>query len=111
MLHEPEQRRPRKEDELAAFVLRNFYDDFDIRAAVIHTDTGTEAYQLMRQPDGSSAYQARPDTRGKLDGYLRNVALNKVLLTNEKWPFVLAEPLHADLIIGVDLKARHVGFT
>lgn len=110
MLHEPGQRRTRKEDELAAFVLRNLYDDFDIRAAVMHTNTGTEAYQLLTQRDGS-AYQARPDKRGKLEGYLRNVALNKVLLTNEKWPFVLADPLRADLTIGVDLKAHHVGFT
>jgi argonaute-like protein implicated in RNA metabolism and viral defense len=111
MLHEPGQRRPRKEDELAAFVLRKLYDDFDIRAAVMHTDAGTRAYQLMRQPEGSSVYQVRAEKRGKLDGYLRNVTLNKVLLTNEKWPFVLADPLYADLTIGVDLKARHVGFT
>jgi hypothetical protein len=107
MLHEPGQRRERKEDQLAAFVLSRLYEDFDIRAAVMHTDTGSQCYEMVSR----QAYAVRESRRKKLDGYLRNVALNKVLLTNEKWPFVLAERLHADVTIGVDLKAQHVGFT
>jgi len=107
MLHEPGQHRERKEDQLAAFVLTRLYEDFDVRAAVVHTDTGSECYELISR----QAYAIRGYRRKKLDGYLRNVALNKVLLTNEKWPFVLAERLHAEVTIGVDLKAQHVGFT
>ncbi|MBI2924209.1 MAG: hypothetical protein HYY24_00710 [Verrucomicrobia bacterium] len=111
MLHEPGQRRARQEDQLAAYVLRRLWENFDIRAAVMHTETGSEAYELKSRMGAELRYAVRPDKRGKLEGYLRNVALNKVLLTNEKWPFVLAEPLHANVTIGVDLKAHHVGFT
>ena len=56
-------------------------------------------------------YRVRHDQRGRFDGYLRNVALNKVLLTNERWPFVLATPLHADVIVGIDVKHNTAGFT
>ena len=46
-----------------------------------------------------------------MNGYLRVVALNKVLLTNERWPFVLANPLHADVTIGIDVKQNTAGLT
>lgn len=111
MLRDTGGRRARQEDPLAAFVSRKLYDEFDIRAATMHAETGANAYTLVRRPDGSVAYQSRPDRRGKLAAYLDVVAINKVLLTNEKWPFVLAEPLHADVTIGVDIKSQHVGFT
>lgn len=111
MLHQPGERRSRKEDPAAAFILRRLWEDFDIRGAVMHTDTGSGAYVLVHGRNGELEYVVRDNKRPKLEGYVRNVALNKVLLTNEKWPFVLAEPLHADVTIGVDLKAQHVGFT
>jgi hypothetical protein len=111
MLHEPGQQRQRVEDQLAAYVLRRFYDELDVRAAVMHTDTGSESYEMVPGGNRDVVYSVRSSKRGKLDGYIRNVALNKVLLTNEKWPFVLADPLHADITIGVDLKAQHTGFT
>lgn len=111
MLIDTRPRHERKEEELAAYVLRKLYDDFDIRAAVMHTDTGAKAYQLAKDESGRRVYVPSREMRGRLDGYLRNVALNKVLLTNEKWPFVLANPMHADVTIGIDLKHNHVGFT
>lgn len=111
MLHDTRPRYERKEEELAAFVLRKLYADFDIRAAVMHTDTGKRAYQITRDPTLGLIYVPRRDMRGRLEGYVRNVALNKVLLTNEKWPFVLAKPTHADVTIGIDLKSHHAGFT
>jgi hypothetical protein len=45
-----------------------------------------------------------------MNGYLQNVALNKILLTNNFWPFVLATPLHADLTIGIDVKNQTAAF-
>ena len=108
MIHDPIDRQLRKSDQLAAYAVRALRRDCDITAAVIHTATGTECYE--QPPHGSLAYRPRADKRGKLDGYLRNVALNKVLLTNEKWPFVLAQKMHADLTIGVDVKSHFAGF-
>src|ERR1043166_4448109 len=110
MIHEPTDRKPRKEDPLAAYALQMLFDEFDIRAAVMHTEVGTECYRIQTA-NGEMAYAAAPAMRGKLSGYVRAVALNKVLLTNEKWPFVLAEPTYADLVIGVDVKRHHVGLT
>jgi hypothetical protein len=39
------------------------------------------------------------------------VALNKVLLQNNKWPFILQSPLNSDLTIGIDVKNNTAGMT
>ncbi|HEY5769898.1 MAG TPA: hypothetical protein VIS71_08635 [Terrimicrobium sp.] len=111
MIHEPADRRHRQTDQLAAFAIQRLYEECDIRAAVMHTAVGSECYALESATGASPRYVVAQGRRGKWEGYLRGVALNKVLLTNEKWPWVLAEPTHADLTIGVDLKAQHVAFT
>jgi hypothetical protein len=100
----------RQHDQLAAMVIRKFRE-LDVWVAVNHSTTGQECYQLNQQGSGAPTYQIRSDKRGKFSGYLRNVALNKVLLTNERWPFVLETPLHADLIVGIDVKQNTAGFT
>ena len=111
MTHHTDDRRERSEDQLAALVLRELRDKLGMPAAVIHSATGQECYALENGRDGRSRYRVRSDRRGRFDGYLRNVALNKVLLTNERWPFVLATPLHADVIVGIDVKHHTAGFT
>jgi argonaute-like protein implicated in RNA metabolism and viral defense len=110
MIHETEDRKVRQHDQLAAMVIRKLRD-LDICAAVIHSTTGRECYQLITNRDDVRRYVCRDDRRGKLSGYIRNVALNKVLLTNERWPFVLATPLSADLTVGIDVKLHTAGFT
>jgi hypothetical protein len=111
MTHHADDRRQRAEDQLAALVLRELREKFDLPSAVMHSGTGQECYVLENGRNGQPQYQVRSDRRGKFDGYLRNVALNKVLLTNERWPFVLATPLHADVIVGIDVKHHTAGFT
>jgi argonaute-like protein implicated in RNA metabolism and viral defense len=61
------------------------------------------------QSDGQRQYRPDPSQRGRLSGYLRNVALNKILLINRKWPFILADRLHADITIGIDVKNNTCG--
>lgn len=109
MVHHVNQ-NPRQHDELAAMVIRKLRD-LDVWAAVNHSATGQECYHLTHGPGGQPRYGIRHEKRGRFSGYLRNVALNKVLLTNERWPFVLATPLHADLIVGIDVKHNTAGFT
>ena len=111
MVHHADDRRRRSEDQLAALVLTELRDKSDLPSAVMHSAMGEESYVLQHGRNGQSQYQVRPDHRGRFDGYLRNVALNKVLLTNERWPFVLATPLHADVIVGIDVKHNTAGFT
>lgn len=110
MIHDMQDRKVRQHDQLAAMVIRKLRE-LDIFAAVIHSATGRECYQLVSRDDGSRQYIGRNEKRGKLSGYIRNVALNKVLLTNERWPFVLATPLSADLTVGIDVKQHTAGFT
>lgn len=99
-----------KEDPLAAMISIEFRNR-DMVASIIHSKTSRECYEHRREKDGTPVYQPSRSKRGKLNGYLRNIALNKILLTNHRWPFVLAEPLNADIIIGIDVKQNTVGIT
>lgn len=109
MIHHTEDRKLREEDQLAALVTRELAPR--IKAAIIHSDVGQECYEAHWEGD-KVCYRPVDDDekRGKFGGYLRNVALNKVLLNNRCWPFVLATPMHADITIGIDLKNNVVGF-
>ena len=69
-------------------VIAELRKKYDITAAVIHSAVGQECYQLV-QKGGKPEYLPRDDKRGLLSGYLQMVALNKILLTNQRWPFVL----------------------
>lgn len=109
MVHDTENRRVRQHDQLAALVIREFRK-FDVWAAVNHSAMGHGCYELAHH-HGQPYYRVRQDKCSRFQGYLRNVALNKVLLTSEKWPFVLATPLHADLTLGIDVKHHTAGFT
>ena len=109
MIHDTHDRRVRQHDQLAAMVIRKMRE-MDIPTAVMHAATGQHCYEL-RMIEGTREYVCCNEKRGKLQGYLRNVGLNKVLLTNERWPFVLATPLSAELTIGIDVKHNTAGFT
>lgn len=110
MIHHTTDHALREEDQLAAMVLREFRQR-DLIASIIHTRTPRECYQHIRDADGTPKYRVHDSKRGKLQGYLRNVVLNKILLPNHRWPFVLAEPLQADITIGIDVKQHTAGIT
>ena len=103
-------RRPRSADQLVAWTVKEFPDLFGLNAAVIHTEMAKKAYGSMTRGD-ATRYIVKDNERGRFSGYLRNVALNKILLTNWKWPFILDTPLHADVIIGIDVKNNTAAFT
>jgi hypothetical protein len=109
MVHRPVDRRERDEDQLAAMVVRELRAQWDIRAAVIHTDVPTMAYHEEHGEDGRIQYRCASDQGRRLAGYLRNVAITKILLTNQRWPFVLSTPLHADVTVGIDVKYNTAG--
>jgi len=108
MIHHTTDRRIREEDQLSATVIREMRK-LDICAATMHSKVGHECYRLMNDTEGKACYVPKRESRGKLSGYLRMVALNKILLSNQRWPFVLATPLNADLTIGVDVKHNTAG--
>jgi hypothetical protein len=110
MLHPTSDRKLRQHDLLAAMVIRDLREK-DIYAAVNHSEMGERSYVMVSGKDGTPRYELRQDQRSRFTGYLRNVALNKVLLTNSFWPFVLATPLHAEVTVGIDVKNQTAGFT
>jgi hypothetical protein len=110
MLHRQEN-GGRDEDRLAGLVTRELRGRFDITSAAIHSEVGRECYEQVSTPHGQTDYRIRADRQREMNGYLRVVALNKVLLTNERWPFVLANPLHADVTVGIDVKQNTAGLT
>lgn len=110
MLHNTSDRKVREHDALAAMVVRELRPR-DIWAAVIHSEVGERSYARITDADGKSRYQMKSDQKSRLSGYLRNVTLNKVLLTNSFWPFVLSTPLHADVTLGIDVKNQTAAFS
>ena len=102
-------RRPRAADQLAAWVVKEFARLFDLKASVIHTEMSKKTYVGVTR-GGETRYVVKEAGRKHFSGYRRNVALNKVLLTNGKWPFVLDTPLYADVVIGIDVKNNTAAF-
>ena len=102
-------RRPRTADQLAAWTVKEFSRLFDLKAAVIHTEMSKKTYVGVTR-GGGTRYVVKDTGRKRFSGYLRNVALNKILLTNGKWPFVLDTPLYADVVIGIDVKNNTAAF-
>jgi hypothetical protein len=109
MIHETE-RRLRQHDQLAAMLMHKLRKR-DLYTSIIHTTVARDSYRLVQDAKGTPVYEQVRERRGKLNGYLRNVAINKILLLNERWPFVLATPLNADLTIAVDVQNHTACFT
>jgi hypothetical protein len=103
-------RRPRSTDQLAAWVVKEFPNLFELNASVIHTELSEKAY-FSKIRNGTKYHVVNSAMRNRFSGYLRNVALNKILLTNGKWPFVLDTSLNADVVIGIDVKNNTAAFT
>jgi hypothetical protein len=104
-------KRMMKEDELANLVMRELRKR-DIYVSIMHTKISSESFEFVEN-DGESEWRLIPDykIKGKYKGYIKNVVLNKILLLNELWPFVLRTNLNADIVIGIDVKKNTAGFT
>ncbi len=96
-------RGPRKSDQVEAMVVKDFPNEFGLNASVIHTATALKSYVSVNR-NGGPVYVADRRKEGRLRSYLRNVALSKVLLANGKTPFIVKTQLHADLVVGIDVK-------
>jgi hypothetical protein len=109
MIHETVDRRKREHDQLAAMVMRELRDR-KLFVSVIHTTVTKDCYHLPQDAPVGTGYSAMASSQGRLNGYLRNVGITKILLTNERWPFVLATPLHADFTTAFDVQLNTACF-
>ena len=103
--------RYNKEDELANLIMRELRGR-GIRVAVMHTDVPSRSYTRIHNGD-TTTWQlvSDPKTMSRFRGYLSNVVLNKIMILNSCWPFVLSNQTHADLTLGIDVKNQTAGFT
>ena len=112
MIPELKSRRKRKEDELANLIMREMRNR-QIFVSVIHTTASSESFERQPTEGGTVQWVLVADNKqqSKYKGYLKNVVLNKTLILNSFWPFVLKTQLNADLTIGIDVKNNTAGFT
>lgn len=104
------ERIKRKHDETAALIVAECHDNHELQVSIMHSDTLGECF-THKTVNGQSKYVVKNELYGRYKGYVRGVAINQVLLNNERWPFVFWSPLHADLTIGIDVKRHIAGFT
>jgi hypothetical protein len=104
--------RSMREDELGNLLMRKMRDR-DVHVSIIHTTMPSQGYELGGHQAGKSSWKMVGDRkqRGAIFGYIRGVALNKVVLLNSYWPFILKSELNADLTVGIDVKNKVAGFT
>lgn len=92
-------------DELAAICVSKCAEmNTTIQVSIMHTDVLKKCIDFQ----DSQGYVIRK--KGLYYGYVKGVALNKVLLNNERWPFILSDALTADLTIGIDVKKNVAGY-
>lgn len=99
---------PREADpSLHNHLKRAFWDRLQFQCA--QSASILEFYQQIPTKKGSK-WVVRKDRERRYASYLRYLALG-VMLVNRKWPFMLADPLHYDLYIGIDVLNNAAGFT
>lgn len=97
----------RQHDDLASICITQCAGrSVPLVVSIMHIETLHKCFQY----EENKGYSIRNDKRGLYNGYIRGTALNKVLLNNDRKPFVLAEPLNADLTIGIDVKKSIAGY-
>ncbi len=110
MIPRYEKQTKREHDRLGALIIRELKKG-KIYCSIIHDNTIRECFGYKTTTEGKTQYFLKDEKRKKFEGYVRGVAINKVLLNCNKIPFVLNEPLNADLTIGIDVKHHTAGFT
>ena len=68
MVHRTADNRDGAEDQLAAMVVRELRQRCDIRAAVIHSEVPSRAYEEDRGKDGRVIYRCATDQQKRLSG-------------------------------------------
>jgi len=110
MLPSNVERIKRQHDQLAALVVSECLSEHNLTASIMHSETLEECF-LYKKNNNRGVYEVKQEMAGKYKGYVFGVAVNQVLLNNERWPYILHAPLHADLTLGIDVKKQIAGFT
>ncbi|MBN1416498.1 MAG: hypothetical protein JW973_15445 [Bacteroidales bacterium] len=109
MIPNLEKKKKREHDKLSALIIREL-SRIGASVTVIHSDTISKCLEQI-PVENRITYRPIRKLEGRFNGYIRNVAISKILLNSNKWPFILTEPLNADVTIGIDVKVNTAGFT
>jgi hypothetical protein len=108
------ERQKKMHDEAAGLVVSQCLSEFQINASIMHTEILDNCFE-HKEENGHVQYSIKRDNKNRYEKlyrrYLAGVAINQVLLNNERWPFILSTPMHSDLVIGIDVKEHVAGFT
>lgn len=110
MIPNLEKKKKKDHDKLSALLIREL-DKQKFKCSTIHTDMVQDCLIEYKDREGKVCFKVSTEKLGKFNGYLKNISINKILLTCQKYPFVLATPLAADLTIGIDVKHNTAGFS
>ncbi len=93
------------EDELSNLVMQELRSR-KVYVSIIHNDVSERSYTEIIDDKGRQKWVLIDDekTKKRFNGYLRNIVINKIMLLNSFWPFILRDQLIADLTIGLDVK-------
>ncbi|CAN5418296.1 hypothetical protein BH09BAC4_BH09BAC4_21110 [soil metagenome] len=89
---------------------RQFFPRLHIQCASVQKMVGYfQPYPDNKQPS-LTCFRPVPEKLARLKSYLFNLALEYLNL-NLRFPYALANPVHYDVYIGMDVQGRYVGFT
>lgn len=67
-------------------------------------------FKVWQNAQGGRDYRVPEQLRTKFRSYLRNLVF-EYLIVNRKWAYALANNLHYDVYVGIDVHGRFAGFT
>lgn len=84
-----------------------FYPDLKVQCV---SGYKISSYFQAFTASGDIEYKVPEHLKPKFRSYLNNLVFEHLLM-NRKWPFALANNLHYDIYIGIDVHDRYAGFT
>jgi hypothetical protein len=91
--------------DLHNYIKRALWPDLQFQCAMASKILG-----YYERKAASGVFRPAPDRMGKLFSYVRNCAFG-MMVVNRKWSWALAERLHYDVYIGIDILNRMAGLT
>ncbi len=89
------------------YIKREFWPKLQFQCA---RAGNVQRFFVQSEVQGKTQWSVPPRVASGFASYMRYLAMG-MLLVNRKWPFMLAEPTHYDLYVGIDVLNNAAGFT
>jgi len=95
----------RADRDLHNYIKRELWPDLQLQCAMARKIRG-----FYEPTSDGAGFRPRPDRASRLNSYVRNCAFG-MMVVNRKWSWALAQPLHYDVYVGIDVLNGMAGFT